>query len=1321
MAQVTLGHVIFAGISLLVEGLSPTRTRRGATIVSTASLTGFNPTPEESASFFNQLAFAWVVPMLKRAQRKVLDQADMWAIPARLSTRVNGERLQKQWIREMDEQPESPSFAKVFIRTVLSRYAPLLVVKTLDTAVAFLQPTFIGYFVSYVKARGTPTAYPLSDGITIAIVYLVLNLLTTITDTYVGLRVAQLNLAIKSGISHLIYAKTLRLCSHRESTNLGEILQHTQADADSLVTPLGFFLAMYSAPIVFVVALVLLYAQVGWLCVLPPLIIVGSSPLLARISANMMHHRMQTMQHAGQRTKLASDSIAHMLGLKLYGWTGTMAARILAARELELKHRQRGLRVWALQMGLGEAVPAFATFAVFVVLALTRGQALSEAQVFTTLAIVSMLDHPISAIMYGWPPFVQAYAAAKRVGDFLGQEERKDYVQRYAPTDGQTELDDDEGRPLLETVGSALPWAIRILDGKFSFTNDPLRLALSVPRALTLARGSRTAVVGPVGSGKSALLACMLGEIDCLGGSVTLRAKGVAYVAQSTWISHATLQSNVLFGLPLDQAKYDAVIGACALRADVAGFPDGHLQVIGDKGRQLSGGQKARLALARAVYAVLMGAADVVLMDDPLSSVDAHVEREIFDALFAPKSGLLSDAAVTVVMVTNGLNRLAAFDGVLLINGGMVAEYGSYAELIDKEGGVVRGMVDEYMAKRVGSGKDTDEATIVDQQDAQEGAGEAQEQSSVAAPPVAAVAAPTSEAKQSGSVGMRVYHSYLSHCGAGFFAVYVFLVGLGQTMGIIVTFWLGYAATFATTPSNVGYWALVYSGLVLVLVALGVVTPYFGFGIVGLRAARATQVKIVKAVFAAPMSFFNATPAGQILNRLVNDQQAVDSRLPSLMYMFLGQLLGLIGTIVTIAIATPWFLVLVLPASLLFQLVQTIYLTASREVERISAVLTSPVLQHFSESVDGITTIRGFCHADRFMDEAVKSLDRAAVGEYNSAALAGWRSLVQDVLGKVLVSGLTFMTVLTPTASATLVGVALLQSSSILFQLSGTISNLASIENALVSVERINEYTELEPERNPPGAHKVDGSWPQRGEIQFEAFATKYRDELPPVLNGIDLKIEGGSRVAIVGRTGSGKTSTVLSLFRILEATAGSIQIDGINISDIDLDTLRTRLTILPQDPTIFSASVRDNLDPLGLASDADLWRALDASTLGNHVRTLEDGLDAPLTPTSLSAGQSQLLVLARAMLRKSKVLVLDEATAKLDGASDAVVQRAIRTEFADHTVITIAHRIDTVLDYDTVVVLSDGKVVEVGAPAELLKRSEGGLFYALAKESQLV
>ncbi|ORZ32063.1 P-loop containing nucleoside triphosphate hydrolase protein [Catenaria anguillulae PL171] len=1351
--SVSLGHVVLTSLALLVEGSSPTR--NSPTVHAPLSADGsheFTSSPEQSTSLFSQLSYAWVVPMILLARTKVLTKADLWNIPAAIGSQRNGDKLKSEWMVEL--RGNKPSFIVAFIKAFLPSYLPLLLATTLTTCVGFLRPAFIGFFVTFVSTRGTDKAVPMSDGLVMASVFLFLNVLQLVLDHNVGFRVSKLNLSIQSAVRMLVYEKMLRLPSHRQtsvalgdndngdnatnqqeatdSTDLGKIVTVIDSDTDQLVTPLGWSMEMFSSPIIFVVAIALLYGQVGWLCVLPPVIIIGSSPVLSRISGRMAHHTKCTQEHAGKRTKLLSDTVGHMLGFKLYGWVQVMAKRILAEREKEIESRRRGLRIYSFQLGLSEAVPALSTFAVFVAYAFVAAPGeLTVAKVFTTLSIIGMLDHPITGLMYGWYPYVEAYASSGRISKFLLSEERVDYVQRFPPTHHV------ETQPLLIDVHggatpSPAPWAVRINNAKFSFTNSADRLALTVP-SLSIARGSHTAVIGSVGDGKSALLAAILGEIDCLTGTVSVRCTNVAYVGQHPWVFHASVQDNIRFGLPLDKVKYDQTIDACALRSDLDGFPMGDQQLIGDKGRQLSGGQKARLALARAMYAVLMGGADLVLLDDPLSSVDAHVERHIFDRLFAPETGLLT--GTTVVMVTNGLHHLSALDSVVLVRQGEIVESGLFQSVVANEDGHVRQLVDKYMANRKFSASSAGrkQQLLANEDDLTAASERGTEDNKSTTSSTADVSSTSAEGEQedvqSGSVNLGVYKAYLAHCGIGFFTVLVLLEALCQASRIFVTIWLGFWSSSVDNPDfSMSAFAGIYTLIVAASILLAIVTAYFGLATVGLRAAKTTQTQMLHAVFAAPMSFFNSTSAGHILQRFTNDQRMIDVRMPHNLHSLLSQVFGLVGTVLTIAVATPWFLLVVVPSPFLFKFVQAVYLAASVEVERISAVLKSPVLQHLSESAEGIVTVRGCGHTGRFVHDATVKFDHGAVADYNSEALSGWRNLAQQLISTSLISGLAFLIVLTPTADATLVGVALLHSSNILWQLSSTFNYMSEIENTMVSLERINAYTHLEPETNPPGALKfAHDEWPATGEIQFGGFSTRYAQGAPLVLDSINLKIAGGSKVAIVGRTGSGKTSTALSLFRILEAASGSIQIDGVDIAQVDLETLRSRLTILPQDPTIFTATVRENLDPLGIYADADLWRALDQSTLASHVRTLgaagdsgAGGLDAELTPTSLSAGQAQLLALSRAMLRKSKILVCDEATAKLDSASDAVVQRAIREQFAGQTVVTIAHRIDTVMDYDVVVVLSDGQVVEVGKPTDLC-RGEKSLFAGLARQSGLV
>ncbi|KAJ3360077.1 hypothetical protein GGF32_008665 [Allomyces javanicus] len=1237
--------------------------------------------PELSSSYLFQLGLWWVRDLLQHGQKQTLVLADFWRLPPQLQARHTGDVLQSAWDREVKVRAADASFASAYLSAFAAKLALVTGLALTRNLVNFASPLFVQYLIRLVMARGTDEERSVAEGVTVAIVYMIISILAVFIQSQMQNMGYVVQVQVRNAVQRVVYHKALQLPTHPEKNYAGAVLSHMQMDAESVastVTDLGSWLP---TPIMLVIALYMLYTQVGWSMFMAVGVLLFSSPVAGLLAGQLMTLRMAYMQKMSERTTVTTDTVGAAKTLKLFGWTRYMRDRILGIRDQEIDQLKAGMRVNAYQMALSDVMPYLSTFSTFAVYALTQpANSLTPDRVFVTLSLFSIVENEIQVILWGWSPLVEAKASMDRLGTFLRKPERDAYVDH--------QLDD-----------CTSPVAIEVTGAQFAFAESKPVLTID---HLAIPRGSVTAVVGKIGSGKSALLSAILGEMDRLDGQVTVRGT-VAYVAQQPWIQQMSVRDNILFGRAFDQARYDAVLGACALTTDVARMPRSDMTVVGEKGITLSGGQRARVACARALYADM----DVILLDDPLSAVDAHVDRHMFDAWFGPGKGLLRGK--TVVLVTHAMHHLANVDQVIALKEGKIVERGTYDEVMAQHG-VVFELVGEVATTRK-SGK-AEEAGEVEAPASSEGnSGSSDDDNDE-----------NKENKISGKVAWSTYKSYLSYVGVAWSVVVLAAFVVTTGLQLAVTFWLGLwgSASSDGEGGDTGYWLGGYAGMIVATTIAGAFTFYLVLAIVALRVAKLTMAKLLTAVLRAPMSWWDVTPSGRILNRMTSDQRTIDRTIPSISYQILTFVLSLAGTLVTIATATPWFLVALIPIVAVFMYVQRIYLASSREIKRVSMAQNSSVFQHLNESLEGLETVRAFAADAQFETAAEVKVDLSATGAYTMNATRVWLLVQLELLGAVMVGVFGILAVATPVTGTAVLGTALTFAMRTTSMFSALIMVSAALENSLVSMERVQEYMDVPAEASDETSFALDAAWPQHGAIEFRDYSTRYRDTLDLVLNHINLKISAGERVGICGRTGGGKTSLMMALFRIIEATSGSITIDGIDISTVGLQDVRSRLTILPQDAVLFDAPVRANLDPTGKVDDAALWQALEHASLADYVRGLEGQLDTHVARDSMSTGQAQLMCLARALVRKSKVLVLDEATASMDPTTDAVVQETVRREFAGCTVITIAHRIGTIMDADKIVVLDHGEVGEVGTPAELLA-DKGSRFYALAKESGLV
>ncbi|GKV32071.1 hypothetical protein SLEP1_g40702 [Rubroshorea leprosula] len=809
--------------------------------------------------------------------------------------------------------------------------------------------------------------------------------------------------------------------------------------------------------------------------------------------------------------------------------------------------------------------------------------------------------------------------------------------------------------------------------------------------------GSLVAVVGSTGEGKTSLISAMLGELPSISNASVIIRGTVAYVPQVSWIFNATVRDNILFGSSFDLGRYEKAIDVTALQHDLDLLPGGDLTEIGERGVNISGGQKQRVSMARAVYSN----SDVYIFDDPLSALDAHVGRLVFDKCI---KGELRGK--TRVLVTNQLHFLSQVNRILLVHEGTVKEEGTFEEL-SKNGKLFQkllenaGKMEEYKEeKEEGDAADNKASKPLANgvgndfpKDAHSG-NKSEEGKSVLI---------KQEEREKGVVSWKVLMRYKNALG-GFWVVMVLFACYVSTevLRVSSSTWLS-TWTDQSSPKThgPGYYNLIYSLLSFGRVIVTLVNSYWLI-ISSLYAARGLHDAMLTSILRAPMVFFHTNPLGRIINRFAKDLGDIDRNVATFVNMFLGQVSQLISTFILIGINT------------------------GREVKRLDSITRSPVYAQFGEALNGLSTIRAYKAYDRMADINGKSMDNNIRFTLVNMSANRWLAIRLETLGGLMIwFTATFAVMQTgrpenQQAFASTMGLLLSYALNITSLLTGVLRLASMAENSLNSVERVGTYIELPSEapliiennRPPPG-------WPSSGSIRFEDVVLRYRPELPPVLHGISFTISPSDKVGIVGRTGAGKSSMLNALFRIVELERGRILIDGCDVAKFGLMDLRKDLGIIPQSPVLFSGNVRFNLDPFNEHNDADLWEALERAHLKDAICRNSLGLDAEVSEAgeNFSVGQRQLLSLARALLRGSKILVLDEATAAVDVRTDALIQKTIREEFKSCTMLIIAHRLNTIIDCDHILLLDSGLVLEYDTPEALLSK-EGSAFSKMVQST---
>ncbi|XP_035826216.1 multidrug resistance-associated protein 1 [Aplysia californica] len=874
---------------------------------------------------------------------------------------------------------------------------------------------------------------------------------------------------------------------------------------------------------------------------------------------------------------------------------------------------------------------------------------------------------------------------------------------------------------------------------------------------LHVPRGQLMAIVGPVGAGKSSLISALIGDMEKKRGTITRRGS-MAYVPQQAWIQNATVRDNITFGKVFRERKYRAVLAACQLERDLTILSAGDQTEIGEKGINLSGGQKQRVSVARSVY----HDCDLYLLDDPLSAVDSHVGKAIFDNVIGP-NGLLKNK--TRILVTHGIHFLPQVDTIVVMSDGQISEMGTYEELLAHDGPFAQ-FLKTHLTQEQLEGYDEDEdpevSNIKDNiwgriemltSDAATSGDEARslrrrrrenldgsltisrraekqmEEGKLKKDQGKLI---TTEVLAKGRVEPKVYLKYARAAGILPMTVAISLFFTFHSVSVVTNYCLTAWTSdpFLANRSNdieelselSDSYLLVYGlfGFAQVFLLIGY---YYLFWTRMVMAGRNLHSEMTSRLFRAPMAFFDTTPIGRILNRCSRDIEIVDNFLPIICRDFLGTFSINFITILVILIETPEFGAVLIPVIIFFFIVLRFYIPTSRQLRRIEHVTRSPIYTHFSESVSGCSTIRAYNVTDRFVNESKRRVDYNVVYFFAASTALRWLSVNLDTLANIVIFAAGLFQVLSPDSDAGKAGLTVSYALQISGGLPWMVRQLADFETNIVSVERIKEYSEIEQESDwIVNTKRPMPSWPPHGVVEFSNYSVRYREGLDLVIKGISLRIEAGEKVGVVGRTGAGKSSLSLSLFRLMEAAGGNIYVDGIDVAEIGLHDLRSRLTILPQDPVLFSGTLRMNLDPFDEFSDEEIWTALERAHLKQFVAQLPDRLlyECGEEGQNLSVGQRQLVCLARTLLRKTRILILDEATAAVDLQTDSLIQNTIRLAFQNCTVVAIAHRLNTILDYDKVLVLDAGLVKEFDSPAKLLEDTSS-TFYSMAVDANLV
>jgi len=817
---------------------------------------------------------------------------------------------------------------------------------------------------------------------------------------------------------------------------------------------------------------------------------------------------------------------------------------------------------------------------------------------------------------------------------------------------------------------------------------------------VSVKKGSMIAVIGQVGAGKSSLIHALLGEMHQTKGSSHVSGR-IAFCPQQAWIQNCSVKDNILFGRPFDEKKYREVLRICALEHDLNILPAGELTEIGEKGINLSGGQKQRISLARAVYSD----ADIYFLDDVLSAVDAGVGGFIFENCI---NNYLSGK--TRVFVTHRLQYISHCEQILVMKGGQIIQAGTYSDI----------SIENNFPELLSVSKtdiEPDNEPI-----------EVKEPKNSVRPSDTSGKLIDAEERVKGIVQLSVYKTYAKYSGgySYLFAIALLYV-LCQAFLMSNTYWLAYWSQQSTNTPN-GRSLSFYLGIYMILGLAAAILQFVRellFSFIGLRASTNLHTVALNHVVHAPTRFFDTTPTGRIISRFSKDIESTDTFLiQSLKGTFMCSI-QVVGVLLMLLIMVPMFFFPLIPIIIFYYFLQDYFRRTSRELKRLDSLSRSPLYAYFSESLTGINTIRAYNRSEWFKGNNYQKLDENNRAHFCQLSSQRWLSMRLELIGSAITISIAVFCILGRSISiismdGSLSGLVLTTTLQITSFLNWTVRFFADSESAMNSVERLAYYCEdIEQEAAYETESKPEESWPSDGNITMNNISMRYRPDLDDVLKGLSCNISSCEKIGIVGRTASGKSSLMSTLFRLSELSSGSIEIDGIDISTLGLFDLRSKISIIPQDPVLFSGTVRFNLDPFNTYSDRDIWQALNRVCMKDVVENLPLQLSAEVSEfgENFSVGQRQLFCMARAILKQTKILVMDEATANVDPETDEVIQHTVKNEFADRTVLIVAHRLNTVIDCDKVMLLDSGNLVEFDSPATLIS-NESTQFHQLCKQT---
>uniref|UniRef100_A0A673B953 ATP-binding cassette, sub-family C (CFTR/MRP), member 8 n=1 Tax=Sphaeramia orbicularis TaxID=375764 RepID=A0A673B953_9TELE len=1277
-------------------------------------------------NLLSKATYWWMNTFITSAHRRPIDLKVIGKLPIAMRALTNYIKLRKAFEDQKGTAPQGPKWIWQALRKAFGR--PLILSITfrfLADLLGFAGPLCISGIVHHISKDNSTIQPPkrllgiyfisskefLENAYVLAVL-LFFALLLQRTFLQASYYVAiETGINLRGAIQTKIYNKIMRLCTSNISMGeltVGQICNLVAIDTNQLMW--FFFLCpnLWAMPVQIIVGVILLYYLLGISALIGATVIAVLAPVQYFVATKLSQTQKSTLEYSSERLKKTNELLRGIKLLKLYAWEHIFCDSVEETRGKELTSLQAFALYTSISIFMNAAIPIAAVLTTFVVhVHISEDADLSPAVAFASLSLFHILVTPLFLLSSVVRSTVKALVSVQKLSEFFSSDEIGDEQEPRAML---TSTSSNHNQNRYQAITS----------GYFTWTDGPPTLSnvdIKIPF------GKLTMIVGQVGCGKSSLLLAALGEMQRISGQVTWNRAtespnggAVAYASQKPWLLNASLVENITFEMPMIKPRYKAVVEACSLQPDIDILPQGDQTEIGERGIILSGGQKQRISVARALYQQT----NVVFLDDPFSALDIHLSDHLMqDGILK----LLREEKRTVVLVTHKLQYLPHADWIIAMKDGTIQTEGTLKDIQNSEPELFeqwktlmhrqdkefeKSMTD-LERKNLRRAMYSREA-VRTEEDEEEESVESDDDDNL-----------SQVMRQRATIPWRSCGTYLS--SAGFLLLSLLLLSqlLKHSLMVAIDYWLAHWTSRVITAkmdaTDCGFSHSWYLSVFSVLCCLGIalcLATSVAVEWTGLKVAKELHHNLLNKIILAPMRLFETTPLGSILNRFSTDTNTIDQHIPTTLECLIRSTLLCVSALGVISYVTPVFLIALLPLAVACYFIQKYFRVASRDLQQLEDSTQLPLLSHFSETVEGLTTIRALRYEPRFRQRLLQFTDANNIASLFLTAANRWLEVRMEYIGAcvVLVAAVASITnSLYNQLSPGLVGLGLTYALMVSNYMNWMVRNLADMEVQLGSVKRINGLLKTEPE-NYEGlltVSQVPDGWPQEGEIKIQNLSVRYDASLKPVLKNVNAHVNPGQKVGICGRTGSGKSSFSLAFFRMVDMFEGRIVIDDIDIAKLPLQTLRSRLSIILQDPILFSGTIRFNLDPEMKATDEMLWEALEIAQLKPMVKSLPGGLDANVTEggENFSQGQRQLFCLARAFVRKSSILIMDEATASIDMATESILQKVVMTSFADRTVVTIAHRVHTILNADLVIVMKRGIILEYDRPQALLDKED--------------